>query len=61
VQAASGTSLTVQRADGQAVTLTLGAATTYHGIDSAAGLQAGKQVVVLSRDGTATHVAQRAK
>jgi hypothetical protein len=61
VQAASATSLTVQRADGQTVQLALDASTAYHGIDSATGLQTGKAVVVLSRNGTATHVAQRAK
>jgi len=52
-------SLTLERPDGVSVTVRLNDATRYRGVDSAAALQTGRPVLVTSKEGTATQVAQR--
>jgi hypothetical protein len=54
-----GSTLTVTRPDGPVVTVTFNDQTRYRGVDSAAELQTGKPVVVVSKDGVAKGVAQR--
>jgi hypothetical protein len=60
VTAASATSITLSRADGQSTTLTIDANTKFHGVASVAALQTGKPAVVMSRTGTATQIFQKA-
>ena len=59
VDAASPTSITLTRPDGQHVTKAITADTTYHGIDGAAAIQVGKPALVVSKGDAATVVAQR--
>jgi hypothetical protein len=59
VTAASATAVTLDRPDGQSVTLAVTADTKVHGAASAAELTVGKPAVVVSRSGTATQIAQR--
>jgi hypothetical protein len=58
---ATSTSITLLRPDQVSVTLTLGSATRYLGITGASDIKSGQGAVVISRDGAATAVAQRAK
>lgn len=60
VSSASATSITVDRPDGQQVTLTVDADTKVHGKASAAEVETGKAAIVVSRTGTATQILQRA-
>jgi hypothetical protein len=52
-------SITLARADGPSVTVKLDGSTKYRGITSASDIQDGKGAIVVSKDGTATAVAQR--
>ena len=54
-----GSTLTVTRPDGPVVTFTVDDQTRFRGVDSAAELQTGKPVFVVSADGVAKSVAQR--
>ena len=58
-EATDGSSIVLDRPDGQIVTIELTADTTYHGVADAAGLVDGRAALVVSRDGKALHVAQR--
>lgn len=57
--ATTGSRLVVDRPDGVQVTLALGPDTRYLGVADAAALREGAPVTVVSRDGTATVVAQK--
>jgi len=56
----SDNSLTITRPDGKKVTVKLTSDTRYRGVKDASGLQAGKQTLVLSKDGNALMVGQKA-
>ena len=58
--AVEGSTLTVTRPDGPVVTFTVDDQTRYRGVDGVAELQVGKPVLVVSHDGVAKGVAQRA-
>ncbi|MDQ1401976.1 MAG: hypothetical protein QOG03_292 [Actinomycetota bacterium] len=61
---AAGTSasqVVIDRPDGQSVTLKLDGSTKFKGIASGADLKQGQEALVVSKDGTATLVAQRDK
>ncbi|MBV8560206.1 MAG: hypothetical protein JO050_05495, partial [Acidimicrobiia bacterium] len=53
-------SLTITRPDNTKVTIKLTATTKYRGVQNASQLQPGEQTVVLSKDGNALVVGQRA-
>jgi hypothetical protein len=55
----SDTSITLDRPDGQPVTLALDSSTTYRGIKSNGEIRDGTNAIVLSKGGTATVVIQR--
>jgi hypothetical protein len=57
---AANDTLTVTRPDGKQVSVKLTGDTKYRGVKDASQLQAGKQTIVLSKDGNALMVAQRA-
>lgn len=59
--ATTGTRIVLDRADGQQVSLALTADTAYHGVDGAASLKVGQPALVVSKDGTATHVLQKVR
>ena len=59
VTAASATSISLERPDGVAVTVSIGSSTTFRGIDSATGLRVGDPAVVTSAGNVATVIAQR--
>jgi len=56
----SDNALTITRPDGKKVTVKLTSDTRYSGVKDASGLQAGKQTLVLSKDGNALMVGQKA-
>jgi len=56
----SDNALTITRPDGKKVTVKLTSDTRYRGVKDASGLQAGKQTLVLSKDGNALMVGQKA-
>ena len=56
----SDNTLTITRPDSKKVSVKLTSDTRYRGVKDASGLQAGKPTVVLSRDGNALLVGQRA-
>jgi len=55
----SDNALTITRPDGKKVTVKLTSTTRYRGVKDASQLQAGKQTLVLSKDGNALMVGQR--
>jgi hypothetical protein len=55
----SDNTLTITRPDGKKVSVKLTGDTKYRGVKDASQLQAGKQTLVLSKDGNALMVAQR--
>jgi hypothetical protein len=55
----SGDTLTITRPDGKKVSVKLTSDTKYKGVKDASQLQAGKQTLVISRDGKALVVGQR--
>ena len=55
----SDNALTITRPDGKKVTVKLTADTRYRGVKDASQLQAGKQTLVVSKDGNALMVGQR--
>ncbi len=55
----SNNTLTITRPDGKQVSVKLTSDTKYRGVKDASGLHAGKQTLVLSKDGNAVMVAQR--
>ena len=55
----SDNNLTITRPDGKKVTVKLTSDTRYRGVKDASQLQAGKQTLVLSKDGNALMVGQR--
>jgi len=55
----SDNTLTITRPDGKKVSVKLTSDTKYRGVKDASQLQAGKQTLVLSKDGNALMVAQR--
>jgi len=57
--ATDGSKVVLDRPDGVQVTLALGAGTRYLGIADAAGIRKGSPAMVVSKDGTATVVAQK--
>ena len=59
VTAASATSITLSRADGQSTTLTINATTKVRGVTSVGALQTGKPAVVTSRNATASQIFQK--
>jgi hypothetical protein len=59
VTAASGSSITLHRPDGQNVTLAITPTTKFKGVTSASGLVTGKEALVVSTAGQATHIAER--
>jgi hypothetical protein len=61
IKSVSDNKLTLVRPDGVEVTVKLDDNTKYRGVDGAAGLEIGKHAVVLSKDGTALRVGQRAR
>ena len=54
-----GNTLTITRPDNKKVSVTLTNDTKYRGVDNASQLQAGRQTLVLSKDGKALVVGQR--
>ena len=56
----SNNTLTLTRPDGKQVSVKLTSDTKYRGVKDASQLQAGKQTLVLSKDGNALMVGQRA-
>jgi hypothetical protein len=60
VGAASATSVTIDRPDGQKATLSINSSTKVHGISSVADLKTGEAAIVVSQAGTATHILQKA-
>ena len=60
VTAVSSTSITLRRPDGVAVTETIAATTHFNGVASAATVRTGVRAGVISEDGTARRVVQRA-
>ena len=58
--ATSGTRIVLDRPDGPEVAIQLTADTRYHGIDGAAAIVEGRPALVVSREGRALHVFQRA-
>ena len=60
VSAASATSVTIDRPDGQKVTLSINSSTKVHGIASVADLKTGKAAIVVSQSGAATQILQKA-
>jgi hypothetical protein len=60
VESKGDNSLTLKRDDGKTVTLRVNDDTTYKGVDSFAAVVVGKPAIVISKDGTARHVGQRA-
>lgn len=60
VTADSATSISLSRRDGQNVTLTVNPATKYHGVSGPAAIQTGKGARVVSQNGTAIGISQRA-
>jgi len=59
VTSTTGSAITLNRADGVAVTITVDGATRYAGVGGLSGLTAGKPALVLSHLGVATLVSQR--
>jgi hypothetical protein len=57
--ATDGSKIVLARPDGQTVTLVLNGDTKYHGIADAGAVREGEPAMVISKDGTATHVLQR--
>ena len=55
-----GDTLTITRPDGKRVSVKLTSDTKYKGVKDASGLQAGKPTLVVSKDGNALVVGQRA-
>ena len=55
----SNDTLTITRPDGKQVSVKLTSDTKYRGVKDASQLQAGKQTIVLSKDGNAVTVGQR--
>ena len=60
VTAVSSTAITLQRPDGQSVTLQITSATHFNGVASEAAVRTGVAATVISDNGTARRVAQRA-
>jgi hypothetical protein len=60
VSAASATSVTIDRPDGQKATLAINSSTKVHGIASVSDLKTGKAAIVVSQSGTATQILQKA-
>ena len=60
VQAKGDKSLTLKREDGKTVTVKVNDDTKYRGVDGFDGVQTGQPAIVVSADGTARSVAQRA-
>lgn len=58
-EATDGTTIVLDRRDGQKVTLALSADTRYRGIAGASAIQKGKPATVVSKGGKATLVVQR--
>ncbi|HVM02487.1 MAG TPA: hypothetical protein VM263_07435 [Acidimicrobiales bacterium] len=58
-EATDGSRIVLDRPDGPTVTVALTPDTEYHGIADAAAIVEGRPALVVSRDGTALHVAQR--
>lgn len=58
-EATDGSTIVLDRADGQTATVALTADTRYHGVDDAAGIVEGRPAVVVSKDGKALHVLQK--
>ena len=56
----SGDTLTITRPDGKKVSVKLTSDTKFKGVKDASQLQAGKPTLVVSKDGTALIVGQRA-
>jgi hypothetical protein len=56
----SGDTLTITRPDGKKVIVKLTSDTKFKGVKDASQLQAGKQTIIISRDGKALVVGQRA-
>ena len=59
VTAASATSITIERADGESVTKAINADTKSRGVEAAEQLEVGKGALVVSKGDTAVLVAQR--
>ena len=60
VATVSPTAITLQRPDGQSVTLQITSATHFNGVASEAAVRTGVTATVISDNGTARRVAQRA-
>jgi hypothetical protein len=58
ISAVNATSITLDRADGKQAILTINNDTKVHGVASVSAVQTGKMATVVSRDGTATQIAQ---
>jgi len=61
VTAASATSVTLHRPDGQSVTLAITPATKFRGVTSASQLTTGRHAIAISQAGNALHITERAK
>ncbi len=58
VSAASATSITIARPDGQSTTVAINGATKFRGVASATAVQTNQNATVISLNGTATQVVQ---
>jgi len=59
VAAVSASAITLDRPDGQAVTLTITSSTVFHGVPNAAAVVVGRRATVVSEAGDAVRITQR--